>query len=65
MLKIQELRIEGHTFRIREPRLRDFLATRSVPADKQDEYVITMLSSMMVDENGEDCLLYTSPSPRD
>jgi len=54
MLKIQELRIEGFTFRIREPRLRDFLSARNIPAEKQDEYVITMLSSMMVDENGEE-----------
>lgn len=52
MLKIQEVNIDGQVFRVREPRLKDFLATRSLVG--QDEYVVVMLAGMLIDENGKD-----------
>jgi hypothetical protein len=52
MLKIQELQIDGQTFRIREPRMKDFLATRNL--QNNDEYAIVMLAGMLIDEHGKE-----------
>lgn len=48
MLKIQELEIDGIPFRIREPRLSDYLRAKKAP---DDEFVFAMLAGMMLDKN--------------
>lgn len=51
MLKIQELDIDGEKFRLREPRLSDYLRARKAPAD---EFVFTMLAGMLLDDKGKE-----------
>lgn len=49
-LKIQELQIDGETYRLREPRLADYLRSRK---KDDDEFVFSMLEGMVLGENGE------------
>lgn len=51
MLKIQELNIDGELFRLREPRLADYLRARKSPAD---EFVFTMLAGMLLDDQNKE-----------
>ena len=51
MLKIQELDIDGEKFRLREPRLSDYLRAKKAPAD---EFVFTMLAGMLIDEKDKE-----------
>lgn len=48
MIKIQEVEIHGVKYRIREPRLRDYLASKN---KEREEVMIAFLSGMLVDEN--------------
>lgn len=50
MLKIQELEIDGIRFRIREPRLVDYLRAKKAP---DDEFVFAMLAGMMLKDDNE------------
>lgn len=47
MLKIQELEIGGVTYRVREPRLRDYLASRG---RAQEEIMVAFLGGMVLGE---------------
>lgn len=47
MLRIQELDIEGVKYRLREPRLRDYLASRNRPPE---EVMIAFLGGMLLDD---------------
>lgn len=47
MLRIQELDIDGIKYRLREPRLRDYIASRGRPAD---EVMIAFLGGMLLGE---------------
>jgi hypothetical protein len=49
MLKIQELEIDGEIFRLREPRLADYIRARAVQGE---DFVFTMLAGMLLDESG-------------
>lgn len=49
MLKIQEIVIDGETYRLREPRLGDYLRARK---KEDEEFVFAMLAGMVLDENG-------------
>lgn len=51
MLKIQEIEIDGEKFRLREPRLADYLRARK--ADKSD-FVFVMLEGMLLNEEGKE-----------
>ena len=51
MLKIQELDIDGDHFRLREPRLADYLRARKAP---QDEFVFIMLAGMLLDDKNQE-----------
>lgn len=50
MLKIQEVSIHGRSYRMREPRLRDYIDSKKV--DPQDVMVL-FLSRMLLDDKGE------------
>lgn len=49
-LKIQELQIDGEIFRLREPRLADYLKARN---KDETEFVFAMLAGMVLDENDQ------------
>lgn len=49
MLKIQELRIGDTAYKVREPRIRDWIRARSAAPEM---FAITMLEGMILDENG-------------
>lgn len=49
-LKVQELQIDGEIYRLREPRLVDYLRSRK---KEDDEFVFSMLEGMVLGENGE------------
>jgi hypothetical protein len=51
MIKIQEVEIDGVSYRIREPRLRDYVASRGRPTE---DMVIVFLSGMLLDEDGKE-----------
>jgi hypothetical protein len=51
MLKIQELNIDDEKFRLREPRLSDYLRAKKAPAD---EFVFTMLAGMLLDDKDKE-----------
>jgi hypothetical protein len=48
MLKIQELQIDGTTFFVREPRVRDYMIARKAP---EDEYTYALMGQMVLDQN--------------
>jgi hypothetical protein len=50
VLKVQELNIDGDIFRLREPRLADYLETRKHP---NDEFAYRMLAGMLIDDKGK------------
>lgn len=50
-LDIKEVEIHGRKYRVREARLGDFLAAKSLPGD---EFIIQMLGNMLIDEDGAD-----------
>lgn len=51
MLKIQELEIDGQKFRLREPRLKDYLRARSAAPE---DFVFKMLAGMLLDGKDEE-----------
>lgn len=51
MLKIQELRIGEEVYRVREPRLKDYLRARKAEGS---EFAFQMLAGMLLDEKGQE-----------
>lgn len=49
-LRIETIEVDGVEFKVREPRLSDFLRARSLPSE---EFVVSMLGDMLLDEKGE------------
>jgi hypothetical protein len=49
-LKVQELQIDGETYRLREPRLADYLRARKL---ENEEFVFSMLEGMVIGEDGK------------
>ena len=49
MLKIQELNIDGEVYRLREPRLGDYLRARK---KEDEEFVFAMLAGMVIGDDG-------------
>ena len=45
MLKIQELQIDGQTFYVREPRVRDYMTAKNAP---EAEYVYVLMGGMIL-----------------
>lgn len=45
MLKIQELQIDGQTFYVREPRVRDYMTAKGAP---EAEYVYVLMGGMIL-----------------
>lgn len=51
MLKIQEITVDGDVFRLREPRVKDFLRAKN---KSEEDFVVAMLAGMLLDEEGRE-----------
>jgi hypothetical protein len=54
MLKIQEIEIDGETYFLREPRIRDHLRAQKEMAQGGDAYALGMISGMLLDPNRQE-----------